>query len=203
MATKDSTTTTTTTTNNTSRTETQEVATVDVDAPEHFICPLTMDIMIHPLTNRVTGQTFEREAINNWMYFQGKGTCPMTRKAISPSDFFENRVLSRDIQKWKEEHSIEGEDQEQDDDNDSDDLGIDDEEFFNDVMSSIQEIQALTNARRRHVKRNNSELKRLTDLGAKVLNDRDERLKRANAQKSSAALKLPARPVESIFEMYV
>ncbi|CAB9531963.1 expressed unknown protein [Seminavis robusta] len=75
------------------------------NAPQHFLCPISMEVMSHPLQHKVTKHSFERSAIMEWIYF-GKATCPLTRTSLHPEDFVENTKLLQEIQQWKNEHQI-------------------------------------------------------------------------------------------------
>jgi U-box domain len=77
-----------------------------VEPPEHFICPLTLEVMKHPFKNVRTGHTYEREAILEWMFLHGNGTCPFTRQRIRPSDFKDDAALQHEIRVWKVERDI-------------------------------------------------------------------------------------------------
>uniref|UniRef100_A0A7S3DNA2 U-box domain-containing protein n=1 Tax=Entomoneis paludosa TaxID=265537 RepID=A0A7S3DNA2_9STRA len=65
-----------------------------VEIPQEYICPITMEIMSHPLCNRA-GNNFERRAILNWL--ERHGTNPLTRKEMKPSDLIPNRHLEGQI----------------------------------------------------------------------------------------------------------
>ncbi|CAB9519709.1 Putative E3 ubiquitin-protein ligase LIN [Seminavis robusta] len=85
-------------------------------APEHFICPLTLEIMKHPMQQKGTQNNYERGAILEWIYF-GKATCPMTRRVLHPGDFVENTVLEREIESWREKYGVLDESADDDEDN--------------------------------------------------------------------------------------
>jgi hypothetical protein len=100
MTTTTTTTTTTLFTNNAGTTETETVVRSHVDAmPDEFICPITLNVMTHPLVTR-SGQNFERSAILNWLS-QSK-ECPLTRQPMKPSDLIPNRALEARIGFWKQ-----------------------------------------------------------------------------------------------------
>jgi hypothetical protein len=75
-----------------------------MNIPSDFICPITMEIMVHPLATRY-GQNFERSAIIMWLG-QGSGECPLTRKQLKISDLIHNHYLAAEIQKWREINGI-------------------------------------------------------------------------------------------------
>ena len=74
-------------------------------APEQFLCPLTMEVMQHPVSDRRTGVTYERRTIMEWIYF-GKPICPVTRKHLNPRDLDLNVELQSKIAEWKKEHGF-------------------------------------------------------------------------------------------------
>lgn len=75
-----------------------------VSVPDHFICPITLDVMVHPLMTR-TGTSFERKAICSWLA-KGYGVCPLTRQPLTPSDLVPNKKLETEIFRWTFEHSF-------------------------------------------------------------------------------------------------
>jgi len=71
--------------------------------PNSYICPITLEIMTHPLVTR-NGLHFERSAIFNWL--EKSATCPLTRRPMQLSDLIHDRHLANEIQFWKEYHGI-------------------------------------------------------------------------------------------------
>jgi U-box domain len=71
--------------------------------PSEFICPITLNPMVHPLMNK-SGLNFEREAIVKWL--ASNGSCPMTRMPMKPSDFIPNRPLEARIRFWRLSNGI-------------------------------------------------------------------------------------------------
>ena len=92
------------------------------DTPEHFLCPISMVVMSHPIRTE-TGHVFERRAIMAWMYF-GKGNCPMSRKPLHPSGFVRDVQLENEIKEWRRTHSLPA--SEDDEHNDDDELDTQD-----------------------------------------------------------------------------
>lgn len=80
--------------------------------PHHMICPLTMEIMTHPVLTS-TGFCFEKDALIQWMQ-KSDGTCPLSRKPLCPSDIISNGALEQQILGWKRVNGYVAED---DDDN--------------------------------------------------------------------------------------
>ena len=70
--------------------------------PEHFVCPLTLEVMDDPVQHKVTKHNYERGAILHWIYF-GNATCPLTRQPLDPSDFQDNQTLQKEIRAWRGE----------------------------------------------------------------------------------------------------
>ncbi|XP_057806629.1 putative E3 ubiquitin-protein ligase LIN [Salvia miltiorrhiza] len=71
------------------------------NAPKDFVCPITTRIFEDPVTLE-TGQTYEREAIQEWVE-RGNSTCPITRHKLHSSDLPKtNYVLKRLIASWRE-----------------------------------------------------------------------------------------------------
>jgi U-box domain len=69
-----------------------------VEVPELYICPITLQPMVHPLMTR-EGRNFEREAIVAWL---GKSqTCPLTRNPLYPRDLVPNRPLEAQMRFWR------------------------------------------------------------------------------------------------------
>ena len=87
-----------------------------VDAPEHFLCPISMTIMSHPMRTEA-GHVFERRAILEWIYF-GKATCPLSRKPLHPSTIKPDRALEQEIRLWKLQNNMPVENDQEDDDED-------------------------------------------------------------------------------------
>ncbi|KAK2641376.1 hypothetical protein Ddye_023139 [Dipteronia dyeriana] len=71
--------------------------------PQDFICPLIGQLFEDPVTLE-TGQTFEREAIKEWMD-KGNATCPVTGKTLECLTIpVTNFILKRLIDGWKSEN---------------------------------------------------------------------------------------------------
>jgi U-box domain len=68
--------------------------------PTEFVCPITMEIMVHPVATRY-GQNFERSALVAWLD-QGADECPLTRKPLRMRDLINNHHLAQKIRSWKE-----------------------------------------------------------------------------------------------------
>jgi U-box domain len=84
-----------------------------VEVPEEFICPITLEVMSHPMLFRKTGHNFERSAIKAWLRKQGhhhpsgkSTTCPLTRLPLQWEDLESNVELENAIQFWTWEFHI-------------------------------------------------------------------------------------------------
>lgn len=71
--------------------------------PQHFICPLTLEVMKNPMENIKTGHNYERSAILEWMH-SGNATCPLTREKLRPFYLVHNEALKDEIVEWNEGH---------------------------------------------------------------------------------------------------
>lgn len=69
-----------------------------VQIPSEFICPITLEVMIHPLMSRC-GHNFERHAILEWIS-NGNGGCPLTRQPMALEDLIPNKRLETQIAMW-------------------------------------------------------------------------------------------------------
>lgn len=76
----------------------------EIAVPFDFVCPITLQVMVQPLTTR-EGLRFERLAILSWLE-TGSCKCPLTRKVMSLGDLIPDRALEIRIQRWKAENGI-------------------------------------------------------------------------------------------------
>ena len=76
-----------------------------VVVPPELICPITMEIMIHPVMTRY-GHCFDRLAIMTWICSSDDAQCecPLTRKPLRMSDIINNHSLRERIQAWCDEN---------------------------------------------------------------------------------------------------
>lgn len=70
--------------------------------PEHFLCPLTLEVMNDPVQHRITKYNYERGAILHWIYY-GNATCPLSRQPLEASDLEDNQDLESEIYAWRGE----------------------------------------------------------------------------------------------------
>ncbi|KAF8397982.1 hypothetical protein HHK36_016908 [Tetracentron sinense] len=72
----------------------------DIEVPQYFICPISLQIMKDPVT-AVTGITYDRESIEHWLFSGRNTTCPVTKQTLpKDSDLTPNHTLRRLIQAW-------------------------------------------------------------------------------------------------------
>ncbi|OWM79029.1 E3 ubiquitin-protein ligase PUB22-like [Punica granatum] len=71
----------------------------EVDVPQFFLCPISLDIMRDPVTVP-TGITYDRDSIEKWLSNAKNGACPVTKQPISNSELTPNHTLRRLIQSW-------------------------------------------------------------------------------------------------------
>lgn len=70
----------------------------DNDFPLEFICPISLSLMLEPVTNVKDEYDFDREAIMQWL--EKNPTSPTTRIVTKSSDIIPNRALKREIKKY-------------------------------------------------------------------------------------------------------
>ena len=73
---------------------------INVDIPEKFLCPITHEIMMEPVSC-CDGFTYEKNAIAEW-FMSGKYTSPMTNETLSKTDFTQNLEIRDAIRKFIE-----------------------------------------------------------------------------------------------------
>lgn len=72
----------------------------EVEIPQYFICPISLQIMKDPVT-AITGITYDRDSIEQWLLTNKNTTCPVTKQPLPPdSDLTPNHTLRRLIQAW-------------------------------------------------------------------------------------------------------
>ncbi|KAJ4970686.1 hypothetical protein NE237_003785 [Protea cynaroides] len=70
----------------------------DIEIPQYFICPISLQIMKDPVT-AITGITYDRESIEQWL--SSNPTCPATKQPLpADSGLTPNHTLRRLIQAW-------------------------------------------------------------------------------------------------------
>ncbi|KAG5568014.1 hypothetical protein H5410_064970, partial [Solanum commersonii] len=71
----------------------------DVEVPDYFLCPISMQLMRDPVTTS-TGITYDRENIEKWLFKCKNTTCPITKQELLTMDLTPNHTLRRVIQSW-------------------------------------------------------------------------------------------------------
>ncbi|OAY43001.1 E3 ubiquitin-protein ligase PUB24 [Manihot esculenta] len=80
----------------------------DIDVPQYFICPISLQIMRDPVT-AITGITYDRESIEHWLFTNKNTICPVTKQPLpEDSDLTPNHNLRRLIQAWCIENASNG-----------------------------------------------------------------------------------------------
>eukprot|EP01065_Artemidia_motanka_P050779 TRINITY_DN875_c0_g1_i1.p1 TRINITY_DN875_c0_g1~~TRINITY_DN875_c0_g1_i1.p1 ORF type:complete len:703 (+),score=219.68 TRINITY_DN875_c0_g1_i1:71-2179(+) len=67
------------------------------EAPDHFLCPITMEVMVDPVT-AWQGVSYERSAILEWLRKQPH--CPCSRRPLRPEDLSRDCDLAAEISQW-------------------------------------------------------------------------------------------------------
>lgn len=69
--------------------------------PQSVKCPLTLDVMVAPVTLVMTGQTYDKHAIEEWL--QKNDCCPLTGTILNGNHLFvRNIVLANCIEEWRQ-----------------------------------------------------------------------------------------------------
>ncbi|PON96791.1 Coatomer beta subunit [Trema orientale] len=71
---------------------------MEVEIPNHFLCPISLDLMRDPVTLS-SGITYDRESIETWLE-SGNFTCPVTNQILRSFDQIPNHSLRKMIQEW-------------------------------------------------------------------------------------------------------
>jgi hypothetical protein len=152
-------------------------------APEHYFCALTGELMEHPYQHTVTGVSYERKAVLEFIYFGEGGNL-----GLHPKDFVDNPELEEEIKKWRESNHIEPSETNEHQDGDSDD-----DEDKDDQLQK----EAVGNALKYHEQV--SKLPPgLNSISKKVLKAQEERVKAYADQRKIREGKLaPMGPEES------
>lgn len=143
-------------------------------APQRFLCPLTLQVMKHPMKQKGTKKNYERGAILEWIYF-GKATCPLTRQKLHPGDFQENTMLKREIEHWKRMNDVmDNSEQEQDLDTSSGDTSANNAV----VIQTLTPDEEKKNQRRIARTVSKGSHNNLIGLRDRILKKRDDRVRR-------------------------
>jgi hypothetical protein len=69
------------------------------EPPDDFICPITHNLMIDPVS-AADGHMYERRAIEDWLV--GHSTSPMTGAELEVKMLFPNHIMRGFIRTWQE-----------------------------------------------------------------------------------------------------
>ncbi|TKY67015.1 E3 ubiquitin-protein ligase PUB23 [Spatholobus suberectus] len=83
-----------------------------VEIPQYFVCPISFQIMEDPVTT-VTGITYDRESIEQWLLKAKDCVCPVTKQPLPRSSQYltPNHTLRRLMQAWSPANTADGVDQ--------------------------------------------------------------------------------------------
>jgi hypothetical protein len=73
-------------------------ADVELVIPNHFRCPISLDLMKDPVTSS-SGITYDRESIETWLEARNF-MCPATNQILRNFDQIPNHTLRKMIQEW-------------------------------------------------------------------------------------------------------
>eukprot|EP01026_Neomeris_dumetosa_P083441 TRINITY_DN969_c0_g1_i9.p3 TRINITY_DN969_c0_g1~~TRINITY_DN969_c0_g1_i9.p3 ORF type:complete len:180 (-),score=8.21 TRINITY_DN969_c0_g1_i9:435-911(-) len=73
---------------------------LDFDPPIQFICPITLKLMVNPITILETGGVCEKSAFLSHIRKGGIYICPVTRMELSSLDYQRNEDLFQEILEW-------------------------------------------------------------------------------------------------------
>lgn len=72
----------------------------EVEVPEFFICPISLQIMKDPVI-AITGITYDRSSIEKWLNQQTEAICPVSKQPLPRDSILTpNHILSKLIQTW-------------------------------------------------------------------------------------------------------
>ncbi|KAM7484728.1 hypothetical protein LguiA_000737 [Lonicera macranthoides] len=73
-------------------------STMELTVPDHFRCPISLDLMKDPVTLS-TGITYDRQSIETWIE-AGNKTCPFTNQTLTNLEPIPNHTIRKMIQNW-------------------------------------------------------------------------------------------------------
>lgn len=79
-------------------------STTELEIPDAYICPLTLEMMQDPVMSRY-GFSFERSAILKWIAC-GKFCCPLTRQPLHLYDIVTNHYLRTQIRQFQKDNNL-------------------------------------------------------------------------------------------------
>ena len=74
---------------------------MEKEPPSQFICPITMDLLEDPYTDK-QGISYSKKSIIEWL--QKNNISPSTRQPLSIEDLTPNLALKSLIEQWKKEN---------------------------------------------------------------------------------------------------
>ncbi|OAY32183.1 U-box domain-containing protein 21 [Manihot esculenta] len=83
---------------NNARKKQQQNSNIDLHIPNHFLCPISLDLMKDPVTLS-SGFSYDRSNIEAWLQ-AGNFTCPVTNQILTTFDLIPNHNLRKMIQDW-------------------------------------------------------------------------------------------------------
>ena len=75
-----------------------DLSNVEISIPNHFRCPISLDLMKDPVTLS-SGITYDRCSIETWIE-AGNNTCPITKQVLNTLEPTPNHALRKMIQDW-------------------------------------------------------------------------------------------------------
>jgi hypothetical protein len=82
----------------------QTDSTSDLEIPDEYVCPLTLELMRDPVMTRY-GNSYERSAILKWVAC-GNARCPMTRQPLHLADIVTNHHLRSNIRQFQKDNNL-------------------------------------------------------------------------------------------------
>jgi hypothetical protein len=76
----------------------------DLDIPDEYICPLTLELMRDPVMTKY-GNSYERSAILKWVAC-GNDRCPLTRRPLHLNDIVTNHQLRSKIRQFQKDNNL-------------------------------------------------------------------------------------------------
>lgn len=67
--------------------------------PHEFVCPISHEIMEHPVTLVETASVFDKQSIEEWLG-RGNMSCPLTGLPVTSTALVVNRPLQQAIERW-------------------------------------------------------------------------------------------------------
>ena len=84
-----------------------KISILECDVPNEMCCPISFEIMENPVLCSVSGHSYEKEVIEE--YIKDKGEDPLTRQPVTMDKLAPNRALRDMIASWRAKHIVEDE----------------------------------------------------------------------------------------------